>query len=718
MTFLRPFFVFRHSTRPTLNRSHWLKGKKKLPAWQAPAAADAGRWVSWSIESRLSCLDDGVYRIFKDGVVAYEFRGPNCFNDRVAPRIHLGLYKWAWSVPDDSGGRFDTKKTMYFDNLVVRKGFTKTVPTEPSVLSARPRLSWPATLAIGDWKRPSQTANRAVPRPRQRGGGACPWGRALRCVGAPDNATFTPKHGRHWRPTDSITWPSTMRCLAGKQWQILGDTIARDQLLSLACMLRTPNSTLDEGTDRVQFVSDGTSAGSFTATWQRLAPTAGGGFELPTLASIAPDMVLVSLQSLPAPIHVASHGPGFHSEYVSRTVWELCEQLASLRRPGQEVYISTPSPSWTDDGIAHRSGQDAVGTKKGTQHLDDTAYVSHWDVHQYFATVRAASAFNVSVLNVLDMAKYKMADRPTSNMELWCLPGSIDTWNAMLISAACRTDQPDEASAGLRERQLPRVGPSGSGSPAADGPPLLQGPNCPLSGDLIVYPHLMKSAGTELSCMLAAAFGVDAVLPLSRLSSYWRIRDADVRAFVAGKSCAELSEFKVIYGHMAYSLDSHNLLHKLADRIGKRIRFVLMFRDPFAHHLSWFRERKYLKPDNAPFIETVYPTMEQWLASPEYTPGLQLKGIHQLLFGTPFNTTGTAFAKLVLGGEEVLEVFTTETFSAMGTCALHARTNATFPVPQQARRHAPGKVLEITAGQVRLIAEHDAEEIAFYQAMR
>lgn len=122
-----PAWVIRqvHDPRPisenglsVTHRRRWTK-----PAWQASAVDDLGKWVDFSFDVRFSWEDDGVMNLYKNGELVMKHSGPNCFNDQVAPRIHFGLYKWNWHIPDVNDTRHAFEKVVYYDNIKVFKGF-------------------------------------------------------------------------------------------------------------------------------------------------------------------------------------------------------------------------------------------------------------------------------------------------------------------------------------------------------------------------------------------------------------------------------------------------------------------------------------------------------------------------------------------------------------------------------------------------------------------
>lgn len=66
------------------------------------ATADLGVWVDWVFEVRWDWRPDGAgeARVYKDGVLMADYRGPNAFNDDLGPNSKIGLYKWNWDEAD------------------------------------------------------------------------------------------------------------------------------------------------------------------------------------------------------------------------------------------------------------------------------------------------------------------------------------------------------------------------------------------------------------------------------------------------------------------------------------------------------------------------------------------------------------------------------------------------------------------------------------------
>jgi len=67
-----------------------------------------GQWVDFVINVKWSYEAEGVFKIWKNGVLITDRNGPNCFNDDTGPYLMLGIY-----------GRIDQDQTMtiYCDEL-------------------------------------------------------------------------------------------------------------------------------------------------------------------------------------------------------------------------------------------------------------------------------------------------------------------------------------------------------------------------------------------------------------------------------------------------------------------------------------------------------------------------------------------------------------------------------------------------------------------------
>lgn len=504
------------SARHTIGRTHWWDGI--WPKWNISAVPDVGRWVSWELELRLSYGSDGVYNMYKDGNLVYSQTGPNCYYDRVAPRVHVGLYKWAWppqttSVRGAASNRTVAAddKIMFYDNIRLADGFTHLRGRARAVVTAaavRPRLAGPALWGDGQWRRAESRAQYpsfAVAGHQD----TCSYVRDAHgiCDKHDWHDVFVPAHtGDAWWRVEQITWATTQPCMTGKRWLFLGTGLARSQMASLACLLRTPTSVFHSNDTHASFHPSPTD--DATVWFQELPPLPKASVatkdEMVRLLvktwNVLPDVsrtdvIVVALDKLTALVRLSGGTAHAHRQHeadtehiehaLSMAVHALCRYLAHLRATHHaRVYITTPLPSWTREveRAAHqqlltstqrpmtwadlaRSGDDAIFR------FDETGSIRHWDQYIYYETLRAAAEARVPVINIYDAAKYQMMDRthffapPTTargynttvdgadDHVRMCLPGSVDTYNAMLVSSECAAVDGAESAQRVRRRR-------------------------------------------------------------------------------------------------------------------------------------------------------------------------------------------------------------------------------------------------------------------------
>jgi hypothetical protein len=53
----------------------------------------AGQWIDFIYQIKWSAGDDGLLRIWKDGQLIVDYRGPNCYEARNAPYFKFGVYR-------------------------------------------------------------------------------------------------------------------------------------------------------------------------------------------------------------------------------------------------------------------------------------------------------------------------------------------------------------------------------------------------------------------------------------------------------------------------------------------------------------------------------------------------------------------------------------------------------------------------------------------------
>lgn len=107
------YWIIRWDVKPI---STTVGGGGTRRVWEAPY--EKGRWVDWVIHARWSHQKDGVgfMKIWKDGKLVVDDRGPNMFNDSAGMKgPQFGIYKWPWlKGPSDVHERI-----VFFDDVFV-----------------------------------------------------------------------------------------------------------------------------------------------------------------------------------------------------------------------------------------------------------------------------------------------------------------------------------------------------------------------------------------------------------------------------------------------------------------------------------------------------------------------------------------------------------------------------------------------------------------------
>lgn len=84
--------------------------------------SDIGKWTDWGFQVRWAYRSgSGFTKIWKNGVLVYDARGPNCFNDRAGgPYFKFGIYKWVWKKDRSF---VTSHRELYFDDIFVARQF-------------------------------------------------------------------------------------------------------------------------------------------------------------------------------------------------------------------------------------------------------------------------------------------------------------------------------------------------------------------------------------------------------------------------------------------------------------------------------------------------------------------------------------------------------------------------------------------------------------------
>lgn len=112
-----------------------------LGQWQA------GRWTDWVYQIKWSYEADGLVRVWKDGELVLDYRGPNTFNDRTGPYWKIGIYEWAWR----SGPTAVSRRTLYYDEIRignVKASYADVAPRQQSQPLPPPAVSERATIGL------------------------------------------------------------------------------------------------------------------------------------------------------------------------------------------------------------------------------------------------------------------------------------------------------------------------------------------------------------------------------------------------------------------------------------------------------------------------------------------------------------------------------------------------------------------------------------------
>jgi hypothetical protein len=93
----------RITTNSSFKRINWKGG-----------VIEKGKWVDWVVYAKWSYKSDGVLKVWKNGTLMIDHRGPNTFNDEKPEYIRFGVYKawWKHQLPPTRN-----TLTVYFDEV-------------------------------------------------------------------------------------------------------------------------------------------------------------------------------------------------------------------------------------------------------------------------------------------------------------------------------------------------------------------------------------------------------------------------------------------------------------------------------------------------------------------------------------------------------------------------------------------------------------------------
>jgi hypothetical protein len=74
-----------------------------------------GRWTDWVVHATWDYDDDGMLRMWRDGKLVVDRRGPNAYNDQRGLFFKIGVYKWRWKEPDERSRV--TRRVVFHDEV-------------------------------------------------------------------------------------------------------------------------------------------------------------------------------------------------------------------------------------------------------------------------------------------------------------------------------------------------------------------------------------------------------------------------------------------------------------------------------------------------------------------------------------------------------------------------------------------------------------------------
>lgn len=87
-----------------------------------------GQWVEWKFEIKWSYRGDGILKMWRNGVLELDRRGPNTYNDSIAPFVKHGIYKPDWaSFPHLSTS---THRSYFMDDILYFEDRTDTTTNQ------------------------------------------------------------------------------------------------------------------------------------------------------------------------------------------------------------------------------------------------------------------------------------------------------------------------------------------------------------------------------------------------------------------------------------------------------------------------------------------------------------------------------------------------------------------------------------------------------------
>lgn len=82
---------------------------------------ELGKWTDWvfNVKWNYNKDGDGFMKIWKDGVLIFDKKGPNCSNDDLGPFLRFGMYKWDWKHTEEEIPSNTSHRVIYHDEYKI-----------------------------------------------------------------------------------------------------------------------------------------------------------------------------------------------------------------------------------------------------------------------------------------------------------------------------------------------------------------------------------------------------------------------------------------------------------------------------------------------------------------------------------------------------------------------------------------------------------------------
>jgi hypothetical protein len=106
--------------------------------------ADRGKWTDWVFHVNWDYRKNGngFVKIWKDGILIFDRKGPNCFNDLTGPFLRFGLYRYTWKNSDERISPSNvTTRVIYHDEYRIGNANSSYEEVAPKGLSPNGKIN-------------------------------------------------------------------------------------------------------------------------------------------------------------------------------------------------------------------------------------------------------------------------------------------------------------------------------------------------------------------------------------------------------------------------------------------------------------------------------------------------------------------------------------------------------------------------------------------------